>query len=225
MSDSRKQVIFWVTSVRSSKPATYKLLWQHSVSTVSALTHSPKDVSRYKPHPSNTFKTKDSVPHNHVTMNCSLSRSAENDQKPVTHTSHITWQGIKPGLLHVMTSSNQPGTIRDTSWTQLSRFWEQDMGRTAEWSLSLPKWKPTFSFRQYVDSRSGAHPATYSIGTENPFGGVKRPGHERNHSHLSTAEEYVELYFHSRSRLRGLVFNWTQTRSNFTYQHLQHLDV
>jgi hypothetical protein len=146
-SDRRKQVIFWVTSVRSSKPATYKLLWQHSVSTVSALTHSPKDGSRYKPHPSNTFKTKDSVPHNHVTMNCSLSRSAENDQKPVTHTSHITWQGIKPGLLHVMTSSNQPGTIRDTSWTQLSRFWEQDMGRTAERSLSLPKWKPKFSFR------------------------------------------------------------------------------
>lgn len=172
-SDRRKQVIFWVTPVRSLKPATYKLLWQHSISTVSALTYSPKDGSRYKPQPSSTFKTKDSVPHNHVTMNCSLSRSAENDQKPVTHTSHITWQGIKPGLLHVMTSSNQPGTIRDTSWTQLSRFWEQDMGRTAERSLSLPKWKPKFSFRQHVDSRSGGHPATYSIGTENPFGAGK----------------------------------------------------
>jgi len=106
-SDSRKQVIFGVTSVRSSKPATYKLLWQHSASTVTVLTGSPKGGSRYKPRPSNPFETKDSVPHNHVTMNCSLSRSAENDQKPVTHMSHITWQDIKPGLLNVMTSSNQ----------------------------------------------------------------------------------------------------------------------
>ena len=112
----RKQVIFGVTSVRSSKPATYKLLWQHSVSTVSVqCQRSPKDGSKYKPHLSNPFQTKDSVPHNDVTMNCSLSWSAENDQKPVTHTSHITWQGIKPGLLNVMTSSNQPETIRDTS--------------------------------------------------------------------------------------------------------------
>jgi hypothetical protein len=50
-----------------------------------------------------------------------------------------------------------------------------------------------------VQTGSGAHPASYIMGTKGSFPGVKRPGREADHLPPSSAEvkECVELYFHS----------------------------
>jgi hypothetical protein len=56
-----------------------------------------------------------------------------------------------------------------------------------------------FSLRYHVQTGSGTHPAFYPMGTGGCFPGVKRPGHEADHSPLSSAEikGYVELYLQS----------------------------
>jgi hypothetical protein len=53
--------------------------------------------------------------------------------------------------------------------------------------------------RHRVQNASGAHPASYPVGTRDSFPGVKRPGREADHSPPSSAEvkEWVELYLHS----------------------------
>jgi hypothetical protein len=46
-----------------------------------------------------------------------------------------------------------------------------------------------FSFNLCVQTGSGAHPPSYTMGTGGPFpGGKGRPGREANHSPLSSAE-------------------------------------
>jgi hypothetical protein len=46
-----------------------------------------------------------------------------------------------------------------------------------------------FSSNLCVHTGSGAHPASYPIGTGVPFpGGKARPGRDANHSHPSSAE-------------------------------------
>jgi hypothetical protein len=35
---------------------------------------------------------------------------------------------------------------------------------------------------------SGAHPASYPMGTRGPFPGIKQPGHDTDHSPPSSAE-------------------------------------
>jgi hypothetical protein len=56
-----------------------------------------------------------------------------------------------------------------------------------------------FSLHHRVQNGSGAHPASYPIGTRGSFLVVKRPGRDADHSLPSTAEvkECVELYLHS----------------------------
>jgi hypothetical protein len=45
------------------------------------------------------------------------------------------------------------------------------------------------SFNLCVQAGSGAHPASYTIGTESPFsGGKERPGRDADHSRPSSAE-------------------------------------
>jgi hypothetical protein len=65
-----------------------------------------------------------------------------------------------------------------------TRFW--DLIPDRGWEISL---------RHRVQSESGAHPASYSIGTGCSFPEVKQPGRAANHS--PTASECVELYIHS----------------------------
>jgi hypothetical protein len=50
-----------------------------------------------------------------------------------------------------------------------------------------------------VQNGSGAHPASYLMGTGALSLGVKRPGREADHSPPSSAEvrEWIELYIHS----------------------------
>jgi hypothetical protein len=56
-----------------------------------------------------------------------------------------------------------------------------------------------FSFHHRVQNGSGAHPASYPMGTKGSFPGVKRPGREADHSPTSSVEvkEWMELYLHS----------------------------
>jgi hypothetical protein len=45
-----------------------------------------------------------------------------------------------------------------------------------------------FSLHHRVQTGSGAHPASYPMGTEGSFSGIKRPGRETDHSPPSSAE-------------------------------------
>jgi hypothetical protein len=60
-----------------------------------------------------------------------------------------------------------------------------------------------------VKNGSGAHPASYPMGTRGSFPGVKRPGRESHHSSPSSAEvnECMELYLHSPIHLHGVVLS------------------
>jgi hypothetical protein len=56
---------------------------------------------------------------------------------------------------------------------------------------------------------SGAHPASYPVGTSSFTLGVKRPGREADHSPPSSAEvkECMELYLHFPIRFHGVVLS------------------
>jgi hypothetical protein len=75
--------------------------------------------------------------------------------------------------------------------------------------VRFPAGAGNFSLHHRVQNGSGAHPASYPRGTRGSFPGVKRPGHEADHSSPSSAEvkERVELYLHSPIRLHGVVLS------------------
>jgi hypothetical protein len=59
----------------------------------------------------------------------------------------------------------------------------------------VPAGAGNFSLHHSVQTASGAHPASYPMGTRCSFPGVKWPGREADHSPPSSAEvkECVEL--------------------------------
>jgi hypothetical protein len=65
--------------------------------------------------------------------------------------------------------------------------------------VQSPAGAGTSSLHHRVQNGSGAHAASYPMGTRSSFPGVKRPGREADHSPPSSAEvkECVELYLHS----------------------------
>jgi hypothetical protein len=73
----------------------------------------------------------------------------------------------------------------------------------------FPAGTGNLSLHHRIQNGSGAHPASYPVGTGGSFPGVKRPGREADHSFLSRAEfkECVELYLHSPIRLHGVVLS------------------
>jgi hypothetical protein len=73
----------------------------------------------------------------------------------------------------------------------------------------FPAGAGNFSLHHRVQNGSGAHPASYSVGTRGSFPGVKRPGREADYSHPSSAEakEWMEPYLHSPIRLNGVVLS------------------
>jgi hypothetical protein len=75
--------------------------------------------------------------------------------------------------------------------------------------VRFPAGAGNFSLHHRLQNGSGAHPASYLTGTRGSFPGVKRSGHEADHSPLSRdeVEEYVELYIHSPIRLLGVVLS------------------
>jgi hypothetical protein len=64
-------------------------------------------------------------------------------------------------------------------------------------------------FLHVVQTDSGVHPTSYTMGTRRSFPGVKRPGREVDHSPPTSAEvkKNVDLYIHSPIRLHGVVLN------------------
>jgi hypothetical protein len=60
-------------------------------------------------------------------------------------------------------------------------------------------WRVIFCTLTYKHTGSGAHPASYPVGTRGPFPGVRRPGREADRSPPCSAEvkEYVEQYLYS----------------------------
>jgi hypothetical protein len=75
-----------------------------------------------------------------------------------------------------------------------------------------------YSPHNRVQNGSGAHPASYPVGTRGSFLAVKRPGREAVHSPPSSAEieECVELYLHS-SHTPSRRGAQLKHRDNFTF--------
>jgi hypothetical protein len=65
--------------------------------------------------------------------------------------------------------------------------------------VRFPEGAGNFSLHHRVQNGSGAHPASYPMGTRCYFPGVKLPGREADNSPPSSVEvkECVELYIHS----------------------------
>jgi hypothetical protein len=78
---------------------------------------------------------------------------------------------------------------------------------SSEAKNSCPIGATNFSPHHRVQTGSGAHPASYRMGTRGSFVGVKCPEREADHSLPSSAEvkECMELYLHSPIRLHGMV--------------------
>jgi hypothetical protein len=63
--------------------------------------------------------------------------------------------------------------------------------------VRFPAGAGNFSLHDRVQNGSGAHTASYPMGTRGSFSGVKWPGREADHSPLCSAEvNWVELYLH-----------------------------
>jgi hypothetical protein len=91
-------------------------------------------------------------------------------------------------------------------------FWEMTVVNGSLDSSAVQRWDTgwmigvrdpagagNFSFHHRVQTGSGAHPASYPIGTRGSFPGGKAAGREADHSPASSAEvkEWVELYLPS----------------------------
>jgi hypothetical protein len=84
--------------------------------------------------------------------------------------------------------------------------------------VRFPAEAGNFSIHHRIQNGSGAHPASYPIGTGALSVGVKRPGREADHSPPSNAEvkEWVNLYLYSPNKpsCGGAQLNH---RDNFTF--------
>jgi hypothetical protein len=71
----------------------------------------------------------------------------------------------------------------------------------------FPVWAGNFYLHHRALNVSGAHPGFHTMSTGVFSLGVKRSGHEADHSPSSSAEikEWVELYLHSPMCLNGVV--------------------
>jgi hypothetical protein len=84
------------------------------------------------------------------------------------------------------------------------------VGLRAGWSVfRVPAGSGNFSLHRRVQTGSGAHPASYSVGTTSYFPGVKRPGRKAENSLPSSAEvKNVWSYvFTLPIRLHGVVLS------------------
>jgi hypothetical protein len=75
--------------------------------------------------------------------------------------------------------------------------------------VQFPAGAGNFSLRHRVQTGSGAHPASYSMGIGGSFLEVKRPRREANHSPPSSAKVkgFIELYLHYPKCLHGVVLS------------------
>jgi hypothetical protein len=79
------------------------------------------------------------------------------------------------------------------------------------WAIGVrsPAEAKDFSFNLCVHTGSGAHPASYTVGTGGPVSKVKaRPGHDADHSLPSSAEvKMSRSYTSSPKRFHGVQWN------------------
>jgi hypothetical protein len=81
--------------------------------------------------------------------------------------------------------------------------------------VQVPAGAGNFSFLHRFQTGSGAHSASYPMGTGSPSAGVKRPGREANHSPPPSAEvKNAWSYTSTPVSLNGMVL---RRRDNFTY--------
>jgi hypothetical protein len=83
-------------------------------------------------------------------------------------------------------------------WIWIAQWYSA--GLRARWSrIRVPARVGNFSLHHRVQTGSGAHTASYPVGTTGSFAGVKRPGRKPDYSLPSSTEvkEWVELYIHS----------------------------
>jgi len=75
--------------------------------------------------------------------------------------------------------------------------------------VGFPVGAEKFSLQHHTQIGSGAHPASYPMGTRGSFPEGKAAGHETDHSPPSSADvqECVELYLHSPTGLHGVVLS------------------
>jgi hypothetical protein len=102
---------------------------------------------------------------------------------------------------------------RDGSVSIATRLW------TGRSGLRYPTGTGNFSLRHRLQTDSGAHSASYPVGTTCSFPGVKWPGLEADHSPPSNAEVKNERSYTSSPppRLYGVVL---KHRNNFTVTSL-----
>jgi hypothetical protein len=62
------------------------------------------------------------------------------------------------------------------------------------------QWGEEFSLLHFVQIGSGVHPTFYLIGTRGSFPGVKRQGHEADHS-LPTSAEIKKMWIYTSTPL------------------------
>jgi hypothetical protein len=74
-----------------------------------------------------------------------------------------------------------------------------------------------FSFRQGVQNGSGAHLVSYPMSTEDSSTGVKRPGHEADHSPPSSAEVNNAWSYIFTPRYVFIAWYLFKNRDNFTF--------
>jgi hypothetical protein len=82
--------------------------------------------------------------------------------------------------------------------------------------VRLPAGAGNFSLHR-VRNGSGAHPASYPMGTRGSFPGVKAAGRETDHSSPTSAyvKECVNLYFHSPNTPSWRDAQFKKCRNNF----------
>jgi hypothetical protein len=101
-------------------------------------------------------------------------------------------------------------------------FWSRgsSVSIVTDYDVRFPTGAKDFSSSLCVQTGSGAHPPSYQMDNGRPFyggrGGVKRPGHEADHSIYCRDEKILlELYLHNSTRLHGVV-NTRATLPNLT---------
>jgi hypothetical protein len=96
---------------------------------------------------------------------------------------------------HTCTVEISAGTHRDSSVGIALGYGLDNRGSR----VRFPAGAGNFSLHHRDQNGSGAHPASYPMGTRGSFLGVKQPGREADHSPPSSAEvkECVGLYLHS----------------------------
>jgi hypothetical protein len=86
----------------------------------------------------------------------------------------------------------------------------------------LGGWAGNFSLHHRVQNSSGAHPASYPVGTGSYFPGVKQPGHECDQSPPSSAKVKNVWAIPLLTQFLFMVSCLVKQRDNYTFTFIKH---